>query len=112
MYFTLVALDYVAMDEERDQHVNLGQIKKYIGDQKGIQGQQNSCYLDSTVFGLFAVSDAFDNMFLDQQRGDPSGDDVKHLLWKGIVNPLRKYVYYIHVLNVLYYTHFCTHTMT
>ena len=92
MYFTLVALDYVALEEERDQCINLGQIKKYIGEERGIQGQQNSCYLDSTVFGLFAVSDAFDNMFLDRQQNDPAGDEVKQLLWKGIVNPLRKYV--------------------
>ena len=56
----------------------------------GIQGHQNSCYLDSTVFGLFAASDMFDSIFLEQGQGDPAGDDVKYLLWKGIINPLRK----------------------
>ena len=84
------ALDHVAFEEERDQFVDLGQIDKYIGEAKGIQGHQNSCYLDSTVFGLFALSDVFDSIFLDQKAGDPAGDEVRHLLWKGIVNPLRK----------------------
>ena len=67
-----VALDDVALKEEHDQYINPGQIRKYIGDGKGIQGQKNSCYLDSTVFGLFAVSDVFDSMFLDQEHGDPA----------------------------------------
>ena len=87
-----VALDDVPLEELHDQFINLGQIERYIGDRKGIQGHQNSCYLDSTVFGMFAVSDMFDSMFLEQQHDDPNGDEVKHLLWKGIVNPLRKYV--------------------
>ena len=84
------ALDGVAMEEPRDQFINPGQIYEYIGEGKGIQGHQNSCYLDSTVFGLFALSDVFDNMFLEQKAHDPAGDEVKYLLWKGIVNPLRK----------------------
>ena len=85
------ALDYVALEEEQDQYIMPGQINKYIGEGMGIQGQQNSCYLDSTVFGLFAVSDVFDSIFLEREQG-PAGDEVKHLLCKGIVNPLRKYV--------------------
>ena len=87
-----VALEGVALEEKHDQYINPGQIWRYVGEGKGIQGQQNSCYLDSTVFGLFAVSDVFDSMFLDQEHGDAAGDEVKYLLWKGIVNPLRKYV--------------------
>ena len=89
-HFSHTALDYVYFDEERDQVINAGQIYEYIGEQKGIQGHQNSCYLDSTVFGLFALSDVFDSMFLEPGKADPTGDEVKHLLWKGIVNPLRK----------------------
>lgn len=91
-FYSHVALDGVAMEEPRDQFINPGQIFEYIGEGKGIQGHRNSCYLDSTVFGLFAVSDVFDNMFLEQKAYDPAGDQVKYLLWKGIVNPLRKYV--------------------
>ena len=80
------------MEESHDQVVKHGQVKEYIGEGKGIQGHQNSCYLDSIVFGLFAASDVFDDIFLEQKLGDPAGDEVKNLLWKGIVNPLRKYV--------------------
>ena len=79
------------MEEQQDQYINDDQIRKYIGEGKGIQGQQNSCFIASTLFGLFAVSDVFDTMFLDQEHEDPAGDEVKYLLWKGIVNPLRKY---------------------
>ena len=91
--FIPTALDYVPFEEEEDQFVDPGQIDlidKYIGEAKGIQGHQNSCYLDSTVFGLFALSEVFDSLFLDQKAGDPAGDEVKRILWKGIVNPLRK----------------------
>ena len=84
------ALDYANLEEECDQCIDPGLLDKYIGEAKGIQGHQNSCYLDSTVFGLFALSDVFDSMFLEPGKGDQAGDDVKHLLWKGIVNPLRK----------------------
>ena len=38
---------------------------KHIGKQKGIQGHQNSCYLDATLYGMFAFSDAFDGLFLE-----------------------------------------------
>ena len=85
----MVALDDVAYEEEKDQCVNPRQIVKYIGEGRGIQGHQNSCYLDATVFGLFALTDVFDSMFLRKAK-DPAGQEIKTLLWKGIVNPLRK----------------------
>ena len=62
---------------------------KYLGEERGIQGHQNSCYLDATMFGLFALSDVFDFMFLYEAR-DEAGEEIKSILWKGIVNPLRK----------------------
>ncbi len=64
---------------------------KYIGDEHGIQGHYNSCYLDATVFGLFALSDSFDMMHLEEPESE-IGEKIKHILWKGIVNPLRKYI--------------------
>ena len=79
------------MVEEVDQCIMDFQMFKYVGNEKGIQGHQNSCYIDSTLFGLFALSDVFDTMFLDT---DLTSDDIRrvigNLLWKGIVNPLRK----------------------
>ncbi len=75
----------------------------YVGDQKGIQGNQNSCYLDSTLFGLFALSDIFDDMFLEEDThstADINRQAISNMLWKGIVNPLRKWAVYttVHVL--------------
>ena len=64
---------------------------RYIGDKHGIQGHYNSCYLDATVFGLFALSDSFDMMLLEEPKSE-IGQKIMRILWKGIVNPLRRYV--------------------
>ncbi len=85
----------VAMEEQTDQFIinPTEQMWRYIGNSRGIQGHQNSCYLDSTLFGLFALSDVFDSMFLDPDQSittDQNRKRVANLLWKGIVNPLRK----------------------
>ena len=77
------------MEERADQTIKHNQMVKYLGEERGIQGHQNSCYLDATVFGLFALSDVFDSMFLGEAR-DEAGKEIKSILWKGIVNPLRK----------------------
>ena len=60
-------------------------VMHYVGEKKGIQGHQNSCYLDATVFGLFALSEEFDEMFLRDRDSR-----VGQILWQKIVNPLRK----------------------
>ena len=59
---------------------------------KGIQGQQNSCYLDATLYGMFAFSDAFDALFLEKNCVDNFEMKVKNTLEQKIVNPLRKLV--------------------
>ena len=69
------------------------QITKYLGEERGIQGHQNSCYLDATIFGLFALSDVFDSLFLESGLKSTPGQiqrDISEMLWRGIVNPLRK----------------------
>ena len=60
----------------------------YIGDGKGIQGHYNSCYLDSTVFALFALNDCFDSLLFEKS---PSQDAqrIQDIILKRIVNPLR-----------------------
>ena len=57
---------------------------------KGIQGQQNSCYLDATLYGMFAFSNAFDALFLEKKCVDNFEMKVKSTLEQKIVNPLRK----------------------
>ena len=81
----------VAEDHFTKEHPE--QYYRCIGEAKGIQGYQNSCYLDATVFGLFALTDAFDEMFLkamSTNTADQSRKEIAELLWKGIVNPLQK----------------------
>ncbi len=43
------------------------------------------------MFGLFALSDSFDMMLLEEPQTD-IGRKIKDILWKGIVNPLRRYL--------------------
>ena len=81
---------------------------KYLGKERGIQGHYNSCYLDATVFGLFALSDVFDPMLQTKAR-DPAGEEIRGMLWKGIVNPLRKYDGILLYLLVASYSPLYTH---
>ena len=62
---------------------------KHIGI-KGIQGMGNSCYLDATLYGIFAFSNAFDALLLERKHVDGFEFTVKNTLVQKIVNPLRK----------------------
>ena len=84
-----IALRDWPLEEPEDQPISDDQVAKYLGDGRGIQGHYNSCYLDTTVFGLFALSNVFDSMLRTETR-DPAGEEIRGMLWKGIVNPLRK----------------------
>jgi ubiquitin thioesterase CYLD len=96
--YLLAALHDVPYNVAEDQFTEgrHEQIQRYIGDRKGIQGHQNSCYMDASIFGLFALTDAFDELFLKAESRNPADQNrqaIADLLWKGIVNPLRKYVH-------------------
>ena len=89
-FLIFVALaKYTEVTEETDTIGSPELFNLYIGDRRGIQGHHNSCYLDSTVFGLFALSDSFDDLIFKEPT-EEVGRKVKYFLWKGIVNPLRK----------------------
>lgn len=62
---------------------------------KGIQGNQNSCYIDATLYGMFAFSNAFDAIFLEKKTMDDFELNVKNTLEQKIVNPLRRLVFVI-----------------
>ncbi|ERE77546.1 ubiquitin carboxyl-terminal hydrolase CYLD isoform X3 [Cricetulus griseus] len=66
-----------------------------IGKKKGIQGHYNSCYLDSTLFCLFAFSSALDTVLLrPKEKNDVEYySETQELLRTEIVNPLRIYGY-------------------
>ena len=77
----------------------LNSLKEIVGDKRGIQGHMNSCYMDSSLFGMFAFSSTFDTLFLKaEDRQDPERRvssiqryrDVRNLLQTRIVSPLRK----------------------
>ncbi|XP_012588651.1 PREDICTED: ubiquitin carboxyl-terminal hydrolase CYLD isoform X4 [Condylura cristata] len=66
-----------------------------IGKKKGIQGHYNSCYLDSTLFCLFAFSSVLDTVLLrPKEKHDVEYySETQELLRTEIVNPLRIYGY-------------------
>lgn len=64
---------------------------KHVGI-KGIQGYQNSCYLDATLYGMFTFSDAFDILFLEDVTTNAEELDLQKRLKSEIVSPLRKLV--------------------
>ena len=74
----------VPLTDDDDTPGDPGLFSQYIGDEHGIQGHHNSCYLDATVFGLFALSDSFDEMLLKEPQTE-IGQKIKHILWKGIM---------------------------
>ena len=88
LYCYSAALIGYPLEERAYQTIEYNQMMKYLGDQRGIQGHQNSCYLDATMFGLFALSEVFDSILYEAR--DEAGKEISDILWKGIVNPLRK----------------------
>ena len=70
-------------------------ISEICGIKKGIQGETNSCYLDTMLFSMFAFTSCFDHILYRPERDDDSEHytEVQVLLREGIVNPLRKYVF-------------------
>lgn len=39
-----------------------GDLEKICGKYRGIQGHHNSCYLDATLFSMFAFTSVFDSL--------------------------------------------------
>lgn len=88
----------VAIKEEefnpKDSYVKPSlQILQYIGKPKGIQGHQNSCYLDATLYGMFAFSDAFDGLLLEEVISSSTegikAREIQDIIRKEIVYRLR-----------------------
>ncbi|XP_076818225.1 ubiquitin carboxyl-terminal hydrolase CYLD-like [Clavelina lepadiformis] len=63
-----------------------------IGKEKGIQGHHNSCYLDSTLFSMFAYSYCLDTILFRKKNSFDleQYQHVQQVLKEDIVNPLRK----------------------
>ncbi|KAF7992269.1 hypothetical protein HCN44_001594 [Aphidius gifuensis] len=72
-----------------------GDIEKICGKYRGIQGHHNSCYLDATLFSMFAFTCVFDSLlFRPRNEYDcPEYEEVQRVLREEIVNPLRKNIF-------------------
>lgn len=91
---------------------NLQELEEIIGDSKGIQGHNNSCYLDATLFSMFTFAQCFDSLLYRpankkvnlfciikyyQRLLYTHYQDIKHydkvrgILRDEIVHPLRKH---------------------
>jgi len=62
------------------------------GKMRGIQGHHNSCYLDATLFSMFAFTTVFDSLLYRSktERDLEDYEAVQMVLKDGIVNPLRR----------------------
>ncbi|KAM4051257.1 ubiquitin carboxyl-terminal hydrolase CYLD-like isoform 2-T2 [Anomaloglossus baeobatrachus] len=67
-------------------------VERLTGWKKGIQGHCNSCYLDATLFCMFACSSVLDTILLrpPDENDNDSYTVTRDLLRTEIVNPLRK----------------------
>ncbi|XP_044739895.1 ubiquitin carboxyl-terminal hydrolase CYLD [Chrysoperla carnea] len=71
------------------------QVEEMCGKFRGIQGHHNSCYLDATLFAMFACTGVFDSLlFRPQSHLDIERyEEVQKVLREEIVNPLRQNLY-------------------
>jgi len=73
-------------------HAAVAEVEKVAGRNRGIQGHQNSCYLDATLFSMFTFSSAFDSLLYRPRdnKDIPQYEEVQRVLRDDIVNPLRQ----------------------
>ncbi|XP_074619112.1 ubiquitin carboxyl-terminal hydrolase CYLD-like [Acropora palmata] len=64
---------------------------EFCGNMRGLQGHLNSCYLDATLYSMFAFSWVFDTILHRKRRETdlPEYEEVQSVLREAIVNPLR-----------------------
>ena len=63
-----------------------------VGENKGIQGDQNSCYLDVTLYSMFSFNLTFDPLLSRPMDVQDVNDfqEIQTILREKIVNPLRQ----------------------
>ncbi|KAM7350875.1 ubiquitin carboxyl-terminal hydrolase CYLD isoform 2-T2 [Cochliomyia hominivorax] len=74
---------------------SLNILEELCGKFKGIQGHHNSCYLDVTLFSMFAFTPVFDSILYRPPESEdiPHYTEVQTVLREEIVNPLRKHMF-------------------
>ncbi|CAM4807712.1 unnamed protein product, partial [Rotaria magnacalcarata] len=74
---------------------NLPPLKSPIlGQNKGIEGDSNSCYMDATIFCMFAYSNVFDSL-LNVKTEKKSLTQLQKLLRENIVHVLRSNIGFV-----------------
>lgn len=66
-------------------------LKNLLGKSRGIQGHNNSCYLDATLFAMFSSTTLFDSLlYRPANKNDiPEYIEIQRILREDIVRPLR-----------------------
>ena len=89
----LAALDGDLQDklekEEPCDAPGKGEIQRFLGLRRGIQGHQNSCYLDATLFAMFGLTNKFDEVIC-LPTTNKFADNVLKTMCDEIVYPLRR----------------------
>lgn len=82
-------LDGVSVDVENVPPIKTEDVSQLlIGQNKGIQGHCNSCYMDSALFSVFSCSSVLDSLLFKSIHHEDK--TIQDILLKNIVNPLRK----------------------
>jgi len=76
------------------QPVNLDSVIMTTGEHRGIQGQNNSCYLDSSLMAMFYANDTFDSLLVRAGEGNTQQNDqleyARRYMMLHIVNHVRQ----------------------
>ncbi|CAI2348077.1 unnamed protein product [Caenorhabditis sp. 36 PRJEB53466] len=75
-------------------------VQLLVGRQKGIQGNCNSCYLDATLYAMFAQTTVFDFLLEKSVKGSEKAVLFQKILAQEIVFPLRK-VHYVRADHIM-----------
>lgn len=67
-------------------------LNNLLGKSRGIQGHNNSCYLDATLFAMFSTTTLFDSLlYRPPNKNDiPEYSEIQRILREDIVRPLRQ----------------------
>ena len=76
-------------EEEPCDAPTKAELQRFIGPRRGIQGHQNSCYLDATLFAMFGLTNKFDEVICMPTKDEFAVDVLKTMCNK-IVYPLRR----------------------
>lgn len=66
-------------------------LKNLLGKSRGIQGHNNSCYLDATLFAMYSSTTLFDSLLYrpPNENDIPEYCEIQRILREDIVRPLR-----------------------